>query len=66
MSSVRALAAGAHLVMGTRGRRWALEDGSDVLGHGSNAIAERYAQFAPHHLDRAAEQDRRKVGPGGP
>jgi hypothetical protein len=46
----------SHLVSGTWGRRWSLEEVQRVLGHGSRSTTERYAHLAEDALDHAAAQ----------
>jgi integrase len=49
---------GSHLVQGTWGRAWRLEEVREMLGHRSITTTERYAHMAPERLQGArAEQD---------
>jgi integrase len=49
---------GSHLVMGTWGRAWRLEEIKEFLGHKSIKTTERYAHLAPERLHGArAETD---------
>lgn len=44
----------SHLVMGTWGRAWRLEEVREMLGHSTVRLTERYAHLAPGLLDAAA------------
>ncbi len=44
----------SHLVMGTWGRAWRLEEVREMLGHSTVRLTERYAHLAPGILDAAA------------
>lgn len=44
----------SHLVMGTWGRPWRLEEVRQMLGHSSITVTERYAHLAPEGLHAAA------------
>lgn len=44
----------SHLVMGSWGRRWSLEEVCAFLGHSTIKVTERYAHLAPHALQAAA------------
>lgn len=48
----------SHLVMGSWGRPWRLEEVQLVLGHASRATTERYAHLAPESISGAARQAR--------
>lgn len=52
----------SHLVMGSWGRAWKLDEVRSFLGHSSTKITERYAHLSPEHLHRAASETR-PVGP---
>jgi integrase len=45
----------SHLVMGTWGRRWSIEEVSKFLGHSDIQVTQRYAHLADTALHRAAE-----------
>lgn len=51
----------SHLVMGTWGRAWRLEEVRDFLGHTTIATTQRYAHLSPDHLHKAAKE----TGSGG-
>lgn len=55
---------GAHLVMGTWGRPWRLEEVQVMLGHKSRETTERYAKFLPSAL-RGVAAETRKNWTGG-
>lgn len=46
----------SHLVMGTWGRRWSLEEIRVVAGHSTIKVTERYAHLAPDGLHAAARE----------
>ncbi len=46
----------SHLVMGTWGRRWTLEEVRTFLGHSTVRVTERYAHLAPDALHAAARE----------
>lgn len=46
----------SHLVMGTWGRRWTLEEVRVVMGHSTIRMTERYAHLAPEGLHAAARE----------
>lgn len=46
----------SHMLSGTWGRRWTLEEVQAVLGHTSKDTTQRYAHFAQSALDRAAAE----------
>ena len=48
----------SHLVMGTWGRAWSLQEVRDFLGHSSIDVTERYAKLSPDGLHRAANETR--------
>ena len=48
----------AHLVSGSWGRAWRLEEVQRVLGHASRTTTERYAHLAPGALHDAADEAR--------
>ena len=60
----------SHLIMGTWGRAWRLEEVQVVLGHASRTTTERYARLAPDSIRRVANEaveqwsDDSKVAPG--
>jgi integrase len=60
----------SHLMMGTWGRAWRLEEVQVVLGHASRTTTERYAHLAPESIRRVANEaieqwsDHSKVAPG--
>ncbi len=45
---------GSHLVQGTWGRRWSLEEVRDLLGHSTITVTQRYAHLDPAALHAAA------------
>jgi integrase len=45
----------SHLIMGTWGRAWRLEEVQAMLGHGSRTTTERYAHLAPEGLHGARD-----------
>ncbi len=49
----------SHLVMGTWGRAWRLEEVKLFLGHSDIAVTQRYAHLSPEHLHRAASETAR-------
>jgi len=66
-----AMTSGAsHLIMGTWGRAWRLDEVQVVLGHASRTTTERYARLAPDSIRRVANEaveqlsDDCKVAPG--
>jgi hypothetical protein len=46
----------SHLVMGTSGRRWSIEEVSKLLGHSDIQVTQRYAHLADTALHRAAAE----------
>ena len=44
----------SHLVLGTWGQTWRLDEVRDYLGHSGVAVTERYAHLSPDHLHRRA------------
>ena len=46
----------SHLIMGTWGRAWRLEEVQVVLGHASRTTTERYARLAPDSIRRVANE----------
>jgi len=60
----------SHLIMGTWGRAWRLEEVQVVLGHASRTTTERYARLAPDSIRRVANEaveqwsDDSKAAPG--
>ena len=44
----------SHLVQGSWGRTWSLEEVREMLGHSTVRMTERYAHLAPQALDEAA------------
>lgn len=44
----------SHLVMGTWGRTWRLDEVRDLLGHSDVETTQRYAHLSPEHLHAAA------------
>lgn len=46
----------SHLVMGTWGRAWRLDEVRDYLGHSSASVTERYAHLAPDRLRAAVRE----------
>ncbi|MBT8453680.1 MAG: tyrosine-type recombinase/integrase [Deltaproteobacteria bacterium] len=46
----------SHLIMGTWGRAWRLEEVQVVLGHASRTTIERYARLAPDAIRRVANE----------
>lgn len=50
----------SHLIMGTWGRAWRLEEVSAFLGHSEVGVTQRYAHLSADHLHRAASET---VGP---
>ena len=46
----------SHLVQGTWGRKWRLEEVRDFLGHSSISVTQRYAHLSPDGLLRAARE----------
>lgn len=44
----------SHLVMGTWGQRWTLQEVAALLGHTSTKTTERYAHLSPEHLHEKA------------
>lgn len=55
---------GSHLVSGTWGRCWSLEEVQAMLGHESRDTTERYAHMAQTALDAAAAATRAPIRPG--
>src|SRR5262249_9923092 len=49
----------SHLIMGTWGRPWRLEEVQVLLGHRSITTTERYAHLAPEGLARVAQEAER-------
>ncbi len=56
----------SHLVMGTWGRAWSLQEVRDFLGHSSIDVTERYAKLSPDGLHRAANETRVAALPARP
>ena len=52
-----------HLLMGTWGRKWSIEEISRYLGHSSIAVTQRYAHLASSHLASAAAETARPKPP---
>jgi integrase len=48
----------SHLVSGSWGRAWTLEEVAKHLGHSSSAVTRRYAHLCPEGLARAARETR--------
>ncbi len=46
----------SHLLMGTWGRAWKLEEVRDFLGHSDISVTQRYAHLSADHLQRAASE----------
>ena len=46
----------SHLIMGTWGRAWRLEEVQVVLGHASRTTTERHARLAPDSIQRVANE----------
>ncbi|TAK25737.1 MAG: site-specific integrase [Myxococcaceae bacterium] len=46
----------SHLVMGTWGRAWRIEEVCALLGHSEIGVTQRYAHLSPDHLHRAAAE----------
>lgn len=46
----------SHLVMGTWGRAWTLQEVTKFIGHSSTETTQRYAHLSPEHLHSAAAQ----------
>ena len=46
----------SHLIMGTWGRAWRLEEVQVMLGHQSRTTTERYAHLAPEGMSRAVRE----------
>jgi integrase len=40
----------SHLVSGTWGRAWRLEEVRDYLGHSNISVTQRYAHMSPHAM----------------
>lgn len=55
----------SHLVMGTWGRVWRLDEVRDFLGHTDVAVTQRYAHLAPDALLGAAAETKQDRGFGG-
>lgn len=51
----------SHLVKGTWGRHWRLEEVRDYLGHGSISVTQRYAHLGPEGLHDAASKTGNQV-----
>ncbi len=49
----------SHLVMGTWGRAWRIEEVSAFLGHSDISVTQRYAHLSPEHLQKAAAETAR-------
>jgi integrase len=49
---------GAHLVMGSWGKAWRLEELQVLLGHASRTTTERYAKYLPGNLHSVAAESR--------
>jgi integrase len=45
----------SHLVMGTWGRQWTLQEVAQFLGHSDIKVTQIYAHLSPDHLHRAAQ-----------
>ncbi len=63
----------SHLLMGTWGRAWKIEEVCAFLGHSDITVTQRYAHLSPDHLNRAAAETvmgtrmvQAKVQPGVP
>jgi integrase len=58
----------SHLVMGTWGRTWSLQEVAAMLGHSKTEVTQRYAHLSPDHLARKVAETRglgaRIVSPG--
>jgi integrase len=48
----------SHLVSGSWGRAWTLEEVAKHLGHSSSAVTRRYAHLCPEGLARAVRETR--------
>jgi len=46
----------SHLVMGTWGRAWRIEEVCAFLGHSDITVTQRYAHLSPDHLSKAAAE----------
>lgn len=55
----------SHLVQGTWGRAWRLEEVRDFLGHSSIKVTERYAHLGPASIARAARETVAALPPVG-
>jgi site-specific recombinase XerD len=55
----------SHLVSGSWGRAWRLEEVCDVLGHSELKTTQRYAHLSPESILGAAEQAREQWSSGG-
>lgn len=53
----------SHLVMGTWGRAWRLDEVRDLLGHSDVETTQRYAHLSPEHLHAAAAATTAPAGP---
>lgn len=56
----------SHLVMGTWGRAWTLEEVKEFLGHAGIQMTQRYAHLSPESLHKAAAEtviSTTKIGP---
>jgi integrase len=53
----------SHLVMGTWGRAWRIEEVCALLGHSDISVTQRYAHLSPDHLQRAAAETARTASP---
>ena len=46
----------SHLIMGTWGRRWSLEEVKEYLGHSDIKVTQRYGHLSPGHLHKIAAE----------
>jgi RNA:NAD 2'-phosphotransferase (TPT1/KptA family) len=46
----------SHLVMGTWGRVWRIEEICALVGHSGIGVTQRYAHLSPDHLHKAAAE----------
>lgn len=53
----------SHLVMGTWGRQWTLQEVAKLLGHSNVRTTEIYAHLSPDHLHKAAQATPGMVAP---
>ena len=49
----------SHLIMGTWGRAWRIEEVCAFLGHSDISVTQRYAHLSPDHLSKAAAETAR-------